>query len=302
MGFAICHGAHEMTNNRKLDYSAGWISISVNCLLFAAKFWVGIITGSIAIQADAWHTLSDSLTSVVVLLGIKVSGKPPDREHEFGHGRAELIASLVVAVLLGMVAFNILLEGIANLRGHETVSYGTVAVAVTIASVVVKEGLAQYSFYVGRKTGSKSVIADGWHHRSDAFSSLLILIGIFVGRYFWWLDAVLAMMIVILILYATYKILKSTIGPLLGEVPNADLIKKVTVIAERTYPEEISLHHFHIHRYGRHTELTFHVRLPDEMTLVEAHRIEHEIEECIRSELDMESTIHVDISGPPDKD
>jgi len=166
----------------------------------------------------------------------------------------------------------------------------------------VKEGLAQYSFYVGRKTGSKSVIADGWHHRSDAFSSLLILIGIFVGRYFWWLDAVLAMMIVILILYATYKILKSTIGPLLGEVPNADLIKKVTVIAERTYPEEISLHHFHIHRYGRHTELTFHVRLPDEMTLVEAHRIVHEIEECIRSELDMESTIHVDISGPPDKD
>ena len=113
---------------RILDNREGWVSIVGNILLFILKFWAGIVSGSIAIIADAWHTLSDSLTSVVVLVGVKLSLRPADREHPFGHGRAELIAALVIGVLLSVVAFNFVVEGVQRLRERQEVNYGTFAI------------------------------------------------------------------------------------------------------------------------------------------------------------------------------
>jgi len=95
-------------NNKKLSYIEGWLSITSNILLFILKYWVGIVTGSIAIIADAWHSLTDSISSIVVLIGAKVSSKPADKNHPFGHGRAELIASLIIGVLLAVIAFSFL--------------------------------------------------------------------------------------------------------------------------------------------------------------------------------------------------
>lgn len=102
--------------SNQLALQEGWISVVVNSLLFIVKFWAGLATGSIAIIADAWHTLSDSLTSIVVVVGVKVSAKPADNEHPFGHGRAELIAAMIIGVLLSVVAFNFVLQGVERLR------------------------------------------------------------------------------------------------------------------------------------------------------------------------------------------
>jgi len=277
-----------------LQYSAGWISIIINTLLSVAKFWVGFTIGSIAIIADAWHTLSDSLTSAVVIIGIRVSSKPADEKHPFGHGRAELISSIIIGIFLFVVAFNFFVESISNLRAHRVVTYNNFAVVVFIVSTVVKEVVAQYAFWAGKKTKSRSIIADGWHHRSDAIASAIILVGMLVGARLWWIDGVLGIVVSIFISYAAYSILRDTISPLIGEKPEKQLIEKIDAISRKTCPTDINLHHFHIHRYGKHTELTFHIKLSGDMNLQDSHSIAKRIEQLIETELGVDATIHIE--------
>jgi len=274
--------------------TAGWVSIIVNSALFVLKFLAGISTGSIAIIADAWHTLSDSLTSVVVVVGIKISSKPADKEHPFGHGRAELIAALIIGVLLSVVAFNFILEGVQRLRTQLPVSYSHFAVIATIISVLVKEGMAQYAFTIARRTGSKSLKADGWHHRSDAISSVVILAGIYLGKTIWWIDGTLGIVVAFLIFYAAYEILKDAMNTMMGEIPDRGLIEQVETICKGETLLDVFPHHYHIHRYGSHTELTFHIKLPDGLSLYDSHEIATRIELRILDEMDVVSTIHME--------
>ena len=281
-------------DSNKLSYSEGWISIVVNVGLFALKYWAGIVTDSIAITADAWHTLSDSLTSLIVIIGVKISTKPADKEHPFGHGRAEWVASIIIGILLTLIAFNFFSESIQRLRSHESVQYGAIAIIVTVVSILMKEALAQYAIWAGKKTDSKAVKADAWHHRSDAVSSLIILIGIFFNRFFWWIDGILGIIVALLILYAAFDILKDSVSPILGKQPDGELVKQIKKLCLERTGEEVHAHHFHIHDYGGHAELTFHIRLNQEMTLEEAHDIATRIENSIKINLDIETTIHID--------
>jgi len=281
--------------NTYLAYIEGWISIILNIFLFALKYWAGIITGSIAIIADAWHTLSDSLSSVVILVGTKFSSKPADKKHPFGHGRMELISSLIIGVFLIIIAFNFILESVEKLRSHEPVVYGRFAIIVTIISIVSKEFMAQYSFWAGKKTNARSLIAEAWHHRSDALSSVIILIGIFTSKYFWWIDGVLGIIVAVLIFFAAYKILRDTISNLIGERPDNKVIDQIKQICYEVTNKDLFIHHIHIHQYGRHSELTFHIKLPGDMNMTEVHEISIKIEKEIKEKLQMESTIHADI-------
>jgi cation diffusion facilitator family transporter len=286
----------------RLGNIEGWLSIAGNIGLFILKYWAGAVTGSIALIADAWHTLSDSFSSIIVLIGIKVSNKPADREHPFGHGRAELIASLAIGMLLLFIAFSFLTESINRLQTHQSVDYGTIALIAVIASIIVKEALAQYAIWAGKKTGSNTLKADGWHHRTDAISSVLILIGIFLGKYFWWIDGVLGLIVTGMIAWAAYEILRDAIHPLLGEKPSEKLKQRLHEISSEALGFDPEIHHIHLHRYGDHVELTFHVTLPSEMTLKRAHEHVVKLEEKIQEELDMIPTIHTDPSGMTEKD
>lgn len=277
-----------------LAYFEGWLSIVINVLLFGIKYWAGIVTHSVAIIADAWHSLSDSLSSIVLLVGVKAATKPADKKHPFGHGRAELIASVIIGVLLAIVGFNFFMEAISKLSKHEAADFGTLAVIVIAFSVVSKEGIAQFSFWASRQIGSQVLKADGWHHRSDAISSLVILAGIFLGKYFWWIDGALGVLIAILILYAAYDILKEGINPLLGEYPDEELVSRIKTIADRFAPSAVDAHHIHYHRYGLHQEMTFHIYLDGTTNLNDSHTIADAIETAIREELDIEATIHVE--------
>jgi len=281
-------------SKQKLSYMQGWLSIAVNGLLFIFKYWAGFVTGSLALMADAWHTLSDSLSSVIVLIGAKISSKPPDKEHPFGHGRAELIAAVIIGVILGLIGFEFAKDSIARLVNHESVVFGKFAIWVTAISVIVKEALAQFSFWTSRKTGNPSLKADGWHHRSDAISSLIILIGIFAGKYFWWIDGILGLIVALLIFYAAYEIIKEGTDPLLGEKPDKDLLDDLRVIARQATGINTHLHHVHLHRYGEHIELTAHIRLPKTTTLEKAHEIADDIEMEIMNKLSIEATIHME--------
>mgnify|MGYP000318423960 CR=1 FL=1 len=272
----------------------GWLSVIINTLLFALKYWAGLVTGSLALIADAWHTLSDSISSVVLLVGMKYTQKPADKDHPFGHGRSELVVSLLIGALLAFVAFYFASEGIAKLRDREGTTYGTIAIVVTVISIIAKEGLAQVAFHIGKRTGSISVSADGWHHRSDALSSVIVLVGIFIGKYFWWIDGTLSIIVALLILYSGIKVITDSAVVILGEVPTDELVAKVNEIVLKQGYDTMEPHHFHIHNYVMHQELTFHVRLPNQMTIEEAHRIISSIEDAVRLELGIDATIHIE--------
>lgn len=280
------------SKNTRMIVKAGWVSIIVNLVLFALKYWAGIVSGSIAIVADAWHTLSDSVSSIIVIFGAVLAGKPADQEHPFGHGRAEHIAAVIIGVLLAIIAFEFLLQSVERLRSHTAVHYGMIAKVVTVVSILTKEGLAQYAFAVGRKAQSSVLKADGWHHRSDALSSIIILAGIFLGGYFWWIDGVLGILVAILIAYTAYEVMKNDFSLLLGESADPNMIAQIRELVQQNVDREVYPHHFHMHRYGHHTELSCHIKLPPEMTLDEAHHICSVIEEAIEKELGIMTTIH----------
>jgi len=284
----------ERGRNLKLAAYEGWISIFVNIFLFILKYWAGIITGSVAILADAWHTLSDTMSSVIVIIGAKVSAKPPDEEHPYGHGRAELVAAVLIAALLGFVGYEFITDSVKKLLNKQEVIFGTLAIVATATSIILKEGLAQYAYWLWRKTGLASVKADALHHRTDAISSVLILVGIMAGKYFWWIDGVLGIIVSLMILVAAYQILKEAVSPILGEAPDPAITKKIKQVAATITPRDLHIHHIHIHTYGSHIELTFHIYLPKEMSVEESHDLTVMLEKQIKSEMNMVATIHVE--------
>jgi cation diffusion facilitator family transporter len=282
----------------KAQILEGTVSVIVNTVLFALKFWAGMVTGSIALIADAWHTLSDSLSSVFIIFAVKLSSKKADKEHPFGHGRWEHISSIFVAVFLGIISYEFLAKSVIRFRNRDTVIYGTLAIVVTIFSIIVKELLAQFAFYYGRKTDNTVVKADGWHHRSDALSSVIVLAGIITsfvfGEKFWWIDSVMGILVALAIFYATFTILKEAITKLLGEEPDTELVRDITERVKSVYHDDLQLHHFHIHNYVLHKELTLHIKLDKNMTIEKSHGIATEIEKMIESDFGISATIHTE--------
>lgn len=281
-------------DRKKLGYTEGIVSVIVNTLLFILKYWAGVVSGSIALIADAWHTMSDSLSSIIVIISVRLASRKPDKLHPFGHGRWEQIASVFIAFLLALIAYDFLKESIIRFREGESANFGTLAIVATVISVILKEGLAQYAFRIAKKIDNPSIRADGWHHRTDALSSVIVLVGIFLRKYFWWIDSLLGVIISFMLFYAVYDITREAINKLLGEVPSQELVDKIKNIIKTIVPGGVESHHFHIHSYGVHRELTFHIKLEKSMDILKAHRIATEIEKAISRELEIEATIHIE--------
>jgi len=281
-----------MPDRNKYIVREGWISIVGNTLLFVLKSWAGIVTGSLALIADAWHTMSDTISSVIVLIAGRISRKPADHDHPFGHGRAEHIAAIIIGVMLAIIAFDFVVGAIEKLGTREKTVFGSIALIATIVSIVTKEAMAQYAFGLARKAKSSILKADGWHHRTDALSSVVILIGIVVGSQFWWTDALLSVIVALMIGWASFEILSKEITSLLGESPSETHLLEIREEAQKTSKQPLYLHHIHIHNYGQHTELSCHIKLPPQMPLVEAHEICTKVEIAIKEKFGYISTVH----------
>lgn len=275
-------------------YLAGLVSIIGNILLFGIKYWAGIVSGSVAIMADAWHTLTDSVSSIALMVGIKISKKPADKEHPFGHGRVEFLTSLFIAIFLGVIAYNFVNESIKKLLSRDAAEYGTIAIVATIISLIAKEIMARFSFKCADKSGRKSIKADGWHHRTDALSSLIILAGIIFSGWFWWIDGVLGLMVSAMILYAAYDIMKDSISSLIGEAPDKLMINDIQKIANDTAEMDLQAHKIHLHDYGFHKELIFHIKLPVGTHIETAYEIIKDIEHNISRKYEMRTTVRIE--------
>lgn len=287
-----------MKNSKSKDaYKQGVISIIINSLLFVAKYYAGVVSGSVALITDAWHTVSDSASSVVLIIGTKFANKPADKEHPYGHGRIELITALIIGIMLTLIGFNFLTSAINKLVLREAANFGMLAITVTIASVLLNEGLAQYAFYLARRTKNTSLRADGWHHRSDALSSFILLVGILAGSVWWWMDGVLGIIMAGFIFHAGYGIFKDVVNPLIGQQPDKKMLNRIKEICTQIAGKEVSPHHFHIHQYGAHTELTFHIALEGEQSLTDSHSLADKMEKQINELFAVEATIHIEPAG-----
>ncbi len=284
-----------MTSEKnQLAKREGHISIWANFLLFIIKYTAGILTGSLALITDAWHTISDSLSSLILIISVKFAEKPADEKHPFGHGRSEIIGTSLIGMLLVVIAFNFFKDAVLALIEHRQVFYGKLAIIVTTLSIIIKELLARYSFWCFKKTGLASLKADAWHHRSDALSSLIILIGIFFAKSFWWMDSILGLIVSLMIFYSAVIIIKESFSTLLGETAPPEISAQVEKITRKFYSRDIKLHHLHLHNYGEHREMTFHIMLDGNTPLKEAHALATKIENQIKTDLGITTTIHLE--------
>lgn len=284
----------NFSQKKKLAYYEGYISIFANLILFLLKFLVGRKVNSVAMVADAWHTLSDCLTSIIVVVGFWLASRPADSRHAFGHGRSESIASIIIGTLLAVVGFSFLYESALRIIHHQGMGFSQLAVVIFAVSAVIKEGLAQFAFWTARKTGAVSLRADAWHHRSDAIASILIVLAALFSQRFWWLDGVLGIGVSLLILHASYDVIKGSASYLLGEAPSEEKVGRVRDQVKKEFPELEGIHHVHVHYYGDHHEVTAHLKVPGTMSVEAAHDIASRVEEIVKKEFNGDATVHVE--------
>ena len=220
-----------MSNRYRKAQIATMIGIAVNLLLAVLKAAGGILGNSRALVSDAAHSASDVVSSIAVLVGIRAAQKPPDSEHPYGHGKSENVATLIVAILLVVVGFEIIYNAIVSLITGTAENYTTmIALYVIIFSIVVKEVLFQYKYRLGTRIKSPALIADAWHHRSDAISSVVALIGIglsIIGTaygipYLGYLDPIASAIIALIIMYMGFQLAKEAVSMTLEVVLNED--------------------------------------------------------------------------------
>jgi len=207
-----------MRENTRPVMIATWVGIIVNSILAIIKGIGGFLAESRALLADTLHAASDIVDSIVILFGVKIAAKPPDKEHPYGHGKAENIASIIVALLLVIVGVEISISSAKVFFGERPVAPSKIAIVILVISLVIKELLFHYKYYLGKKYSSSALIAEAWHHRSDSLSSLAALIGIIAAiigeayelTYLIYGDAVAGILVSIIVIKVGYDLAKDS--------------------------------------------------------------------------------------------
>lgn len=278
----------EKTRERKI-FRVTLMGSLVNVLLLVVKFLAGIFGHSAALIADAVHSLSDFLTDIVVLVFVKISGKPEDRNHEYGHGKYETLATAIIGLSLLAVAVAICYDGACEIYraviGNPPPRPSFIAFAAAILSIVLKEWTYRFTVKVGKTTGSQAVVANAWHHRSDALSSIGTAIGVggalFLGAKWTVLDPIAAVIVSFLIAATALKLLKQTLDELLERSLPEEMEEEIKSIVSEE-PDVCEIHHLRTRRIGNRISMTMHVRLPGDISLYSAHEHASNIERKLR--------------------
>ena len=277
-----------MTRENELTKVTLWGSIG-NLVLLSFKFVAGIVAGSSAMVADAVHSLSDFLTDLIVLVFVRIGAKPQDESHDYGHGKFETLATLFVALALVGAAIGIIVSGslkIARwLQGETLETPGMLALWAALLSILVKEILFRYTIAKGRALESPAVIANAWHHRSDALSSIGAAIGIggaiLLGQRWAVLDPLASIVVGGMLVKVAWDLLKVSTGELTDSSLSAETEREIEDIF-RSFPQVSEPHNLRTRRIGNRIAIESHVRLDGGMTLDEAHDIVSAIEDQIR--------------------
>lgn len=278
----------------RLGYIGGWTSIAGNVLLALLKFAVGITTGSVSMLANAAHTASDIITSVVVIVGFKISNKGPDQKHPYGHGRVEYLVGLAVALALIGVGIGFIWDAWRRLAGGAAMQPSLAAIAVALGSILVKELMYRFAGALGRLIGSEALIADAWHHRSDAFTSALVLAAV-GGSYLGisWIDPAGALIVAGFIIYTGGEIAYHASDKIIGVSPPPEFILHLEREALQV-AGVLGVHDLEVHDYGAHKSVAMHIKVTDSITLQQAHSITHLVQERLEQKFNCRVIVHPD--------
>lgn len=276
----------------------GWVSILGNFVLFVIKLIFGWMVNSLALIADAFHTLSDVGTSIVVIFGFKVAQKPADREHPFGHGRAETIATLAIAILMAVVALEFLKGAIDRLFFSEididVSKLDWLFIGVITLTAVGKAWMAHFAYQLGDLIDSDALRGDAVHHKSDVYTTVLVIVAL-IGAYYGvpYVDGIMGIGVAIMILYAAYDIAKDAIDDLLGKPATAEFIKQISDMAT-SVPGARQVHDVVVHNYGDQSFISLHVEIEESTSPAIAHHIADNVEHKLAHELNAEVVTHID--------
>jgi len=270
----------------------------VNLVLSVFKFIAGVIGKSSVMIADAAHSLSDFFTDIVVLFGFKSAAKPEDECHNYGHGKYETLAALLIGIGLIFVAYQILKSGIlviiSVINGGILTRPGMIALIAAIISIIAKELLYRYTIVTGKKIDSKAVVANAWHHRSDAFSSVGVLLGLlgamFLGENWTVLDPIASIIVSLFIFKVAYDILKPTFDELVEKSLTKEQRNKIiNILKEQEHI--IDYHKLRMRKVGSRAVIESHVTVDKNLGLKEAHEIVMAVEEKIKKEINDNSIV-----------
>lgn len=279
----------------------------VNIVLTVFKILAGVMGRSTAMIADGIHSLSDLLSDIIVIVFVKISSKGRDKNHDYGHGKFETFATLIISLMLIVVAANLMSGGIGKIKailgGEQVSSPGMIAFWAAVASIVFKEALYHYTIIQGKALNSPMMIANAWHHRSDAMSSIGSLIGIggaiFLGNKFVILDPVTGCVISIFIFVMAVRMSVPAIKELL-DVSLPDEVEDRIEATAKTIPGVIELHELKTRREGPGIIMEGHLVLLSDISLKEAHNISKKVEESIRKEFGPETQISLHLEPEDD--
>lgn len=256
-------------------------SIWINVILTIAKFVAGLVANSSAMVADAIHSGSDIITSVAVLVGLRLGSKPADATHPYGHGRLESVAAKIVASLLILTALGLIYNSGRILINNEASAPGILAAYAAIASIIVKEWLYRYTMAVGQRINSTAIMADAWHHRSDAFSSIGTLAGIIGARLaFPWLDPLAGLIVAVIVLKVGIELYLQSIDELIDSAPGQEVIDAIrhTALGQTGV---LNVDELKARKFGPGIQVDLKISVDPYTTVENSHMIAHKVEESI---------------------
>jgi cation diffusion facilitator family transporter len=272
----------------------GWVSIIVNGLLFFLKLLIGVIIGSISVIADAFHTLTDIVSSGVVIWGFNESEKPADKEHPYGHGRAEYVATLVIAILLIVAGIEFIESSIEHIVNPTIVEPEWWMIISIIITIFIKMIVALYAEFLSSKIASGTLHADAWHHRADAISSFLVASAMILGKFgYVQVDGWTGLIVALFIMWTGFGIAKTAVDDLIGRPPTIEEINDIRQLSQNV-EGVIGVHDIAVHSYGKDKFASIHIEIDEDENQMDAHNISENVEKILNKKLGVSPTVHVD--------
>lgn len=289
----------ENINNAKVRKNYGMLSsvtgIACNIFLFVLKFIIGSIANSIAIISDGFNNLSDCASCIVTVFGYKLSAKPADKDHPFGHGRMEYLTSLVIAMIIVVVGVELFMGSVDKIKDPSAVAFSVTALIALLASILVKIWMGYFNRRLGNKINSSVMLATSKDSFNDVFATSATLIALVAS--IWTdipLDGIMGIVVSVLILLSGYGIIKETVDQLLGQPADEELVQQISEIVEKK-PFALGMHDLIIHSYGPGNLIgSFHVEVDSNQNILEIHDAIDSLEREIYEELNVMITIHMD--------
>lgn len=274
----------------------GLVGIFLNIVLFAIKFFAGIISNSIAITADAFNNLSDAGSSVVTLVGFKLSEQKPDAKHPYGHGRIEYISGLIVSAVILLMAFEMLKDSVSKIIHPEETSFNIVVILILVVSILGKCYMAFYNFRVGKKIDSATLRATGTDSLSDTISTIVVLASTIVGHFTnLHIDGICGVIVGLFILWAGISTARETLSLLMGEPPEKEYVDSIEELVMNFDESIIGVHDLMVHDYGPGRKvISLHAEVPAEGNILEIHDVIDNLEKKLAEEFSCLATIHMD--------